>query len=272
MGKTEYSLPPLKSLGQNFLQDKKIIEKILGQAKLSKKDTVLEIGPGHGELTLPLAQKVSQVIAIEIDRGLAARLKKIVPKNVQVVHADARRLDFAKLGLVSGQYLVVANLPFNVGTVIIRRLLECETAPRRLVVILQNEVVDRILAKNSKESVLSLAVKYYGQARRLFSIPKNAYYPAPKVDTSVLEIELYSSESKRPPAEQVFSIVKAGFSSRRKYLLKNLCRQTGVSIIEAQKAFAAVGLSIRARAEDLSFSQWLSLVGFLKPGCGKDRN
>lgn len=258
-------LPVLKSLGQNFLHDKNIVSKMIKMAGVTKDDTVLEIGPGRGDVTFVLAETAKEVVAVEIDRGLAKRLTEIVPRNVKIIHADAKRIDFTKSGLESGRYIVVASLPFNVGTVILRRLLENPVKPQRIVVILQVEVIDRILAIDGQESILSLSVKLYGQARKLFSIPRSAYTPAPRVDTGVLEIKINEKPALGEHLHALyFALIKAGFSSRRKYLTSNLAKKLGIPLNKVKNGISEIGYSEKTRAEELSFADWLALTDLFK--------
>lgn len=254
------NLRRLESLGQNFLVDQKIIARICQAVVADHPDVVLEIGPGLGALTFPLALAVNQLIAVELDRGLAKNLVGRVPTNVEVVQGDIIRQNLTYFGLVERKYVVVGSLPFNLGTAIIRWLLENERPPRVLYVILQQEVIDRILAKNKQESVLSLAVKFYGKAAPLFAIPRGAYQPQPRVDTGFLKIDCSRRLSHQWLKGSFFALIKTGFASKRKYLSSNLVKYLRLPRPTVENALTERHLSTKIRAEALSFSDWLNLA------------
>lgn len=256
----ELNLCRLESLGQNFLVDQEIITRVCQVVAMDYPETVLEIGPGLGALTFPLALAVKRLVAVELDRGLAQNLAKSAPTNVEVAKGDITRQDLSNFGLVEREYIVFGSLPFNMGTAIIRWLLENERPPKVIYVILQQEVIDRILAKNKRESLLSLAVNFYGKATSLFAIPRGAYQPQPRVDTGFLKIDCSRRQPHQRLKEPFFALIKAGFASKRKYLSSNLAKNLHLARPEVEKALTECRLSTKIRAEALSFDDWLFLA------------
>lgn len=253
------NLHRLESLGQNFLIDETIITRICQAVTVDHPDLVLEIGPGLGSVTFPLAVEVKRLIAVELDRGLARALAVAVPAGVKIIQGDILKQDLTTLGLVARKYVVFGSLPFNLGTAIIRFLLESQVPPRVIYAILQQEVVDRILAKNKAESVLSLAVKFYGQAKSVFSISRQAYQPQPRVNTALLKINCVRQFPPRLE-KPFFRLIKAGFAHKRKYVCSNLIKNLGLTRNVVENALTERKLRLTRRAETLSFADWLYLA------------
>ncbi len=252
----------LASLGQNFLVDQKIIDSVCQVVTETKPAQILEIGPGLGAVTFPLTQAVKEIVAVELDRGLADRLARIAPTNVRLVNGDILKQNLANFGLNKGKYVAFGSLPFNVGTAIIRFLLESPVRPRLIYAILQQEVIDRILAKDQGESVLSLAVKFYGQAEFRLAIPASAYEPVPQVKTGLVSLDCAAGLRFPELEKPYFRLVKAGFASRRKFLASNLTAKLGVERKIVQNAFIRAKIKLTARAEELSFLNWIDLARF----------
>ena len=188
----QFGLRPSKGLGQNFLQDEHALQAIVASADISPADDVLEIGPGLGNLTRYLALAAHSVTAVELDKALFPALETVVApyQNVRLVQGDILRMDPADL-MKSPDYLVVANIPYYITSALLRHLLESGRHPRRLVLTVQEEVAERICAKPGKMSLLSLSVQVYGTPSYPDSyIPAEAFYPAPKVDSAVLRVEI----------------------------------------------------------------------------------
>ena len=259
-GSKQGKLAVLKSRGQNFLTDKNIIAKIVAAAELDSQDTVFEIGPGEGALTRPLASAAKQVIAVEIDRGRARRLSEAISENVHVHHEDILKSNLRKLNLVDGEFIVVANLPFNVGTAVIQKLLSDSIRPQRLIVVLQAEVADRIVARGGKESILSLSVQLYGRVQKLFAIPRQAFRPQPRVEAAVVKITVdLESKLNNEQKKAILGLIKAGFSAKRKILVRNLYEKKKIPIDKAKKALQTLGKTPLVRAEDLRLQDWVQL-------------
>lgn len=253
----QHHLRPNKRLGQNFLINEKILARIAETADLSKQDTVLEIGAGLGGLTRELAERAGQVVALEKDAALIPILKgnlKIYG-NVQVEKGDILKQppDWWRQ---FKSYKVVANIPYYLTSHLIRCLLEAESQPEQLVLLVQKEVAQRICARPPRMNLLAVSVQFYGAPRVVFSVPKNFFWPRPKVDSAVVKI----ADIKKPPhTKEFFETVKAGFAAPRKQLVNNLSKKLGWDKKTAQRKLAQCGLPETARAENLSVEQWLDL-------------
>ena len=189
---SEYGIRLSKGLGQNFLIDENALLKIVLAADISSESEVLEIGPGLGHLTRYLSEKSKIVHAVEIDRKIIPALESVIKnyENVNLVNADIMKFDISKLNL-SNDFLVVANIPYYITSALIKLLLKYETKPKRLILTVQKEVGARICAKQGDHSILSLSVQVYGSPRISSVIKANSFYPAPKVDSAVIRIDIY---------------------------------------------------------------------------------
>jgi 16S rRNA (adenine1518-N6/adenine1519-N6)-dimethyltransferase len=245
-----------KSLGQNFLYDPAILDRIVRAARLAPEDTVLEIGPGPGRLTRKLAAAVRRVIAVELDRELYARLREELAglRNVQLVHGDALRYPYHEVG----RFKVVANIPYRITTPLIFRLLEEGKSLKSMTLTVQKEVAERITGRPGTKSygVLSIMVQYRGRASLEFSIPRGAFRPVPRVDSACLHIEVYETPPVSPRDEELFfRVVRTAFSKRRKTLLNSL-RTEFPHIAEALEA---AGIEPSRRPETLSIGEFARL-------------
>jgi 16S rRNA (adenine1518-N6/adenine1519-N6)-dimethyltransferase len=262
----EYGLQPKKSLGQNFLVDPNGLDKVMLAAGVGPKDTVLEIGAGLGSLTVLLAQAARQVVAMEIDRGLLPPLTNVTSayKNVRIVEGDVLKLPLEDL--VPGEgYLVVANIPYYISSAIIRRLLEAETRPTRMVLTVQQEVAERICAKDGKQSLLALSVQVFGAPKIEARIPSGCFFPAPDVDSAVLSIALYPQPLIALDAlDDFFRLAHAGFSQKRKTLRNALSAGLGLPASETEKLLATAEIDPQRRAETLSITEWGQLTAAWK--------
>ena len=250
-----------KSLGQNFLQDSSILEKIALAAEIQEDDCVLEIGPGLGSLTRYLAVSAKQVTAVELDLDLLAPLKAVLKpyQNVRVVHGDILELAISEI-IDQPNYLVVANIPYNITSAIIRHLLESNPRPRRIVLTIQKEVAERICAKPGDLSLLALSVQVYGKPSLVEKIPASAFHPAPKVDSAILRIDIYNEPLI--PTEMLktfFKLTKAGFSQKRKTLRNSLSAGLQISPKDAETLLTSAGIDHMRRAETLSIDEWKGL-------------
>lgn len=251
-----------KSLGQNFLQDETVIDRIIEEAQLSSDDCVVEIGPGKGALTDALSKHAGKVIAFELDRDLIPSLLKKFPlsSNVTVLEKDILQADIVEVLRqygVSGEtsYKVIANIPYYITAPIIQHLLELSQSPKEIILMVQKEVAERITAKTGSMSILSVAVQYYADAKILFAVPKEAFDPIPQVDSAVISLKPKRSFDKEQD-KQLFRVVKAGFSVRRKTLANNLSAVFHVSKEEVVQKLENVGLKANVRAQELSVDTW----------------
>ncbi len=258
----KYDISPRKSLGQNFLTNPTYLEKIVQAAGVETNSVVLEIGPGLGNLTRFLVEKAGRVVAVELDAQLVEILKTELADqlNLVVVHGDILKVPLEDLQLSQG-YLVVANIPYYITSAIIRRLLEAPVKPDRILLTVQREIADRICAQPGEMSLLSLSVQVYGNPKRLFRIPAEAFYPAPKVDSAVLLVELYP-QPVIPTAmlNDFFTLIKAGFSQKRKTLRNSLSGGLRLASSQVEEILNSAGVDPQRRAETLSLDEWASVV------------
>jgi len=253
-----------KSLGQNFLSSEKILAEIVAAAALGKSDLVLEIGPGRGSLTKKLLSVAGEVVAVEKDNGLISFLKEkfreeIAEGKLTLISGDILDISVASLGLSNSDYSIVANIPYYITGELLRRFLSAGKKPQQMVLLVQKEVARRIVASDKKESVLSLSVKAYGNPKYVKTIPARCFKPTPKVDSALLTIKNISKYFFKDFSEQdFFKLIKAGFSHKRKKLIRNL--EVLFKKEKLDKAFETCGLEERARAEDLGLGDWASLL------------
>jgi 16S rRNA (adenine1518-N6/adenine1519-N6)-dimethyltransferase len=254
----QHGLRADKRLGQNFLQDPYALEKIVNVAEIRPTDTVLEIGPGLGSLTRYLAAAAQKVIAVELDDRLFPPLEAVIAPyhNIQLVHGNILNVEPNQL-IEQQDYLVVANIPYYITSAVIRHLLESQPSPRRIVLTIQKEVAERICAGPGDMSLLALSVQVYGQARIATHIPAGAFFPAPKVDSSVLVVDIYPAPVV--PAnllDTFFLLIKAGFSQKRKKLRNSISAGMRQSTAETEKLLHDADIDPQRRAETLSLEEW----------------
>ena len=256
-----FGLSPRKGFGQNFLLDEFVLGEILAAADLAPTDLVLEVGPGLGVLTVALAERAGRVVAGEIDRGMVEALREILAErpNVQVVEADALHVDPAEL-LERQPYKLVANLPYYITSPLLRHFFEGGHPPTRMVVMVQREVAERIVAPAGDLSLLAVSVQYYGEPRIVGHVPASAFYPAPKVDSAVLAIEVRATPAVDVPPEPFFKTVSAGFGMPRKQLHNALSRALWFPPGGAEEALQAAGIDPMRRAQTVSLDEWAALA------------
>lgn len=256
-------IKPKKSLGQNFLIDQEVVKKIIIGANLKSTDVVLEIGPGKGVLTESLASKCQKVIAVEIDQTLIPVLENRFKNNkkVEIIHGDILGMDLKSqvTSLNLDGYKLIANIPYYITSLIIRKFLECEMPPKEMILMVQKEVAERIVAKPGKMSILAVSVQYYASAEILFGVPKTAFDPVPEVDSAVIRITYNAKRITHEEAEQFFCIVRAGFCAKRKTLANNLANSLHIERKIAEEKLAQVGIASNARAQELSVEDWEKL-------------
>lgn len=260
-----YRLHAHKGLGQNFLQDPLALESIVAAAEIRPTDSVLEIGPGLGSLTRYLAVAAKEVIAVELDANLISPLKTVLSphQNVQIIHGDILKLS-PKDVIPENNYLVVANIPYYITSAVIRHLLESGSKPRRIVLTIQKEVAQRICARPGDMSLLALSVQVYGAPRIAAHIPAAAFFPAPKVDSAVLVVDIYATPLlKEGLLDTFFKLVKAGFSQKRKTLRNSLSSGLHISPINAAELLTRANIDPQRRAETLSIDEWERLSEIL---------
>jgi len=281
-----------KSLGQNFLKDKNILKKIILTANLKTKDNVVEIGPGEGILTKELVKYARKIITIEKDDRLALELNSLFYKNnkVKIVHDDILKINLPKLirsfkksvstpETESPKYKVIANIPYYITSPIIRLFLETKYPPQEMILMVQKEVAERIIAlphkvpnknklkspnlqgKPGQMSILAISVQYYAKPELLFYVDKKSFFPQPKVDSAIIRITPFDPISKH--SSKFFRIVRAGFASKRKTLLNNLSHSLHLPKINIEKQLKKIGINPVQRAQELSVDDWKKISRLL---------
>ncbi len=256
-----------KELGQNFLIKAEVPEEIAEAASDTENAMILEIGPGIGCLTKELCLRYKRVVAVELDAGLLPVLQRTVGEfdNLRVIHADALKLDLSRLVLEESGGLpvsVAANLPYYVTTPILMHLLESGVPFEKITVMVQKEVALRLAAPAGSPDygAITAVLGYYGESKRILSVPAGCFMPAPKVDSAVLQITLYKEKPYRPKSEKLFfRTVKAAFAQRRKTLLNSLA--SGITLDKARvaEAITEAGFSEKIRGECLSTADFVRL-------------
>lgn len=258
------SIKAKKSLGQHFLRSKNVIQKIIETAKIQKGEKILEIGPGTGVLTEALLHSGGQIIAIEKDiRAIDLLNQKfqadILEKKLTVIYGDV--LSDSQIFIPKPPYAIVANIPYYITGAILEFFLEKGPQPDRMVLLVQKEVADRILARDGKESILSISVKVFGQPEIVAKVPRGAFDPVPNVDSAILSINNISNDRftiNQINSEKFFMVVKNGFSHKRKILIRNLESLANREVLE--KIWNKLKIEPKARAENLSLENWISIT------------
>ena len=251
-----------KSLGQNFLKNEMIADEIVAAADLSKKDTVLEIGPGAGILTQRLTKIAGQVFAVEKDFDLVDKLRRgMGQKNLKLIHQDALWFDPSLLG----NFKIVANIPYNITSAIIRTILIATPPASRAILMVQREVAQRMIAKAGDMNLLALSVQLYGNVRKCFDVAPGSFTPRPNVTSAVIEITHFTKNNdNRFDPEIVLSFARIAFAKKRKLLASNLAESTPHSKSEIVIILESCGIRANARAQDLSVRQWIDLASKLQ--------
>lgn len=270
-----HGVTPRKSLGQNFLVDEATARRIVAAAEVTRGDLALEIGPGTGALTVHLAAQAGRVVAIELDRALIPTLKQALgaASNVTVVQGDALAVDLAALAQAETEAFgrpfdavrVVANLPYYITSAAIRRILESGLPMASIVLTVQREVAERIVARPPDMSLLAVSVQFYGRPELLFRIPPDRFYPQPEVDSAVMRITPHA-QPYAVDREQFFRLVKAGFSQPRKQLRNTLSAGLRMNKAQVERSLLANGVDPCRRAESLEMDEWVSLTQFFISG------
>lgn len=282
---------PLKGLGQHFLVDTGVLGRIVDAAQLTSQDVVIEVGPGLGVLTQELARRAASVIAVELDAFLVGFLRKELAgyNNVSIVQADILKTDPANLLKEQGirdreqesrgdllkeqgtgdkeqeargapAYKVVANLPYNIASPVLRQFLEARAKPGLMVVMVQREVARRIVARPGKMSQLSVGIQLYGRPSIVHTVSPRSFFPPPKVHSAVVRIEVFPRPAVDLPPEALFRVVRAGFSQPRKQLRNSLAAGLGLAPGDAFTMLAKAGIAPQRRAETLSLEEWADLT------------
>jgi 16S rRNA (adenine1518-N6/adenine1519-N6)-dimethyltransferase len=252
-----HGIRPSRALGQNFVVDPNTVRRIARLASVGAGDRVVEIGAGLGALTLALAATGASVTAVEMDRKLVPLLRGIVePHGVTVIEGDALRLDWNDIvGGAAGEWVLVANLPYNVATPLVADLLDDVPSIVRMLVMVQREVADRLVAqaRDAAYGAVSVKVAYWATARIVGRVPATVFYPRPRVESALVAIERRATPAVDPDdvaPDVLFSIVRAGFGQRRKMLRRSLAGRV------SDQCFSLAGVRPEARAEELDVAAW----------------
>jgi 16S rRNA (adenine1518-N6/adenine1519-N6)-dimethyltransferase len=270
-------LRPRKGLGQNFLVDPTVPPRIAAAAGLAPGDTVIEVGPGLGVLSAELAARLDptaggRLIAVELDAALAPVLLERMTAfpAFTLVQGDILALTPAALVRTPNgglpPYKVVANLPYYITSAALRHFLEADPPPAALVVMVQREVAERIVARPPDMSLLAVSVQFYGAPRLLFRVPPGAFHPAPKVESAVLRVDVYPPDQRPVAVADVnafFAVVRAGFGQRRKQLGNSLATGLGRDKAGVAAALRQAGIDPSRRAETLTLGEWGAVANVL---------
>lgn len=256
-------ITPKKSLGQNFLVNPRMLDKIVEAAEITKEDVVLEVGPGTGNLTQKIADKARKVIVIEKDKRLIPVLrKKFKNTNVEIAEGDILKLNSQHSHVIrelaSRSYKVVANIPYYITSRFLRKIFTEWPRPKLVVLTIQKEVAQRITAKPPKMSLLSVSVQFFAEPKIINYISKENFRPRPKVDSAIIKL---TPKEKLPfdNHEKFFKITKAGFSQKRKFLISNL-EKLSFGKNELAAIFEKIKIGPKSRAENLSLDDWIKLA------------
>lgn len=252
-----------KSLGQNFLKSAKALADIIKSGDIKETDTILEIGPGKGALTEKLIETGAKIICVEKDRELIPFLEEkfkssISKKQLEIVEADILEFKIDNF-FKNKDYKIIANIPYYITGAILRKFLSDKNQPERIVLLVQKEVAERIVARDNKESILSMSVKIYGEPKYISKVEARYFTPAPKVDSAIILIsDISKKRLKNIKEEDFFQVVKVGFGQKRKTLMKNLSH-IYKDKENLAKIFEEIGILKTVRAEDLSVLELISL-------------
>jgi 16S rRNA (adenine1518-N6/adenine1519-N6)-dimethyltransferase len=260
-----HGVRPSRALGQNFVTDANTVRRIARLAGVGPGDRVVEVGPGLGSLTLALVETGASVTAVEADRHLIPVLGETLDgTGVRIVHADAMTLDWAGLLGPEPDWVMVANLPYNIATPLVADLLDGVPTIVRMLVMVQREVAERLAARPGQAAygAVSVKVAYWAEARLAGRVPASVFHPRPNVESALVDIRRRPTpavDRDVAPADRIFALVRAGFATRRKMLRRSLAG------LVPPAAFEAAGVSPESRAEDLAVEDWGRLAAAVGP-------
>ena len=252
----------LKSLGQNFLIDEEVLEKIIACSNLNDEDAVIEIGPGLGTLTEELSKRCRKVVAIEKDNKISQMLEGKF-ENVELINNDILQMNISELvqkHSQNGRFKLISNIPYYITSPIIKLFLENDIQPEMIVLLMQKEVAQRICTKPGKLSMIALGVQAYGDPEIIDLVKNTSFYPCPKVDSAIFKIGNIKKDHSKEYYQQLFQIMKIGFSSKRKKLVNNFSSGFKFDKNQSEKTLLKAGIGTNARAQELSLDDWERLV------------
>lgn len=260
---TKHRLAPRRAFGQNFVVDANTVRKIARLADVRAGDFVLEIGAGLGSLTLALAETGAQIVAVEIDNGLVEVLRENTASlpNVEIIHGDAMQLDWQPLLSKSKHWHVVANLPYNLATPIVADILDGLSQVDHLLVMVQSEVADRLVAQVGSDAygAVSVKINYWATAKIVGAVSASVFFPQPRVESALVDIHRRIEPGVTDvDASELFALVRTGFAKRRKMLRRVLVN------IALPADFESAGVNPESRAEELDLAAWGRLCKVIK--------
>jgi 16S rRNA (adenine1518-N6/adenine1519-N6)-dimethyltransferase len=256
-----------KSLGQHFLVDALVLQKIIEAAEISSADTVIEVGPGLGILTAELVRRAGNVVAVELDTKLVSLLKRRLSAiaNLRVINADVLKLGPSEILEGTSHYKVVANIPYYITSPVLRHFVEASPKPSLMVVMVQKEVGEAIVAGPGKMSLLAVSLQAYSKPRIVSHVPAQCFYPQPKVDSVIVRLDLLPEPAvKVADIDGFFALVRAGFSSPRKQLHNSLAHGLEMKPAEIALLLEEANIDSKRRPETLSLEEWVRLYEVLE--------
>ncbi len=258
----QYGLRPRKGLAQNFLIDHGVLDVTMEAAQITSEDIVVEVGPGLGTLTRELAARAGRVIAIELDEKLTVLLRESLASftNLTIINQDVLETDIAELlkssGLEGKPYKLVANLPYYITQPVLRHFLESKVKPTLILVLMQKEVAQSIIAKPDDMSILAVSIQLYGKPKIIKKVAPGAFYPPPDVTSALLKIDVFPKPAVPVEIDSFFQLVRAGFCAARKQLANSISQGLGISKEETLAILEKGGIAPERRAETMSLEEW----------------
>jgi 16S rRNA (adenine1518-N6/adenine1519-N6)-dimethyltransferase len=251
-----------KGLGQHFLVDQTVLETIVSAAELSKKDLIIEVGPGLGILTSELARRAGNVVAVELDAKLASELKQKLSSlsNVTIINADILEVDLSDLIGMEGPYKVVANIPYYITSPILHYFIEASPKPSLMVVMVQKEVGEAIVAEPGEMTVLAVSIQVYSKPRIISYVSSQSFYPPPKVDSAIVRFDMLPEPAvKLADIDNFVAFVRCGFRSPRKQLRNSLAQGLNMKPAEIIPILTEAKIEPQRRPETLNLAEWQRL-------------
>ncbi|MFH0951599.1 MAG: 16S rRNA (adenine(1518)-N(6)/adenine(1519)-N(6))-dimethyltransferase RsmA [Patescibacteria group bacterium] len=257
----QLAIRPQRQAGQNFIIDNNIYRSMIESAEITKDDQVLEIGPGFGWLTEQLAQRAAKVIAVELEKRFIPWLTKHLPRSVTIVHNDIFKVNLSDY-FEDGGYQLISSLPYGITAKVFRNFLTIKPRPKRLVLIIQKEVAERITAPAGRHSKLSVLVQRYSRPRLLKTVPADKFWPRPAVTSALVSCDVILD--KDPDQDDDFwRLVTSGWQSARQQLVNNLARGLKISKDKAETVIKKARLSPKSRPQELKITDWDRLLEIL---------
>lgn len=257
----ELGIRPSKGMGQNFLFDQAIIDRMVAASGSHQDETIVEIGPGLGILTHALLEEGANVVAIELDDQLAAHLQSVFggQAKFRLLHADALQVNLDDVVSPGASYRIVANLPYSIGTVVARRFLEAPHPPTSMTLMLQREVAERMAAQPPAMSLLSVATQFYAACEVEFTVPNDVFLPPPEVESAVITLTSHTPPLPAERRARFFAIVTAGFRQKRKQLANALGDELKMEKHDVARWLTESGVDASRRAQTLSVAEWVAI-------------